>query len=93
MANSGGCFAAERRWGRECGTKKTDELLVVHGLDGLLSRGLLGKGNKAKATRATRARLTVDISGYELAGKCVKNFSPVDGQGEEAHVMTIASTI
>lgn len=39
--------------------KKTHELLVVHGLDGLLSRGLLGKGNKAKATRATRARLTV----------------------------------
>lgn len=60
VANCEGCFAAESD-GEEgrCGTKKTHELLVVHGLDGLLSRGLLGKGNKAKATRATRARLTV----------------------------------
>lgn len=38
---------------------KTHELLVVHGLDGSVSRRLVGKGDKAEAARATRARLTV----------------------------------
>lgn len=46
---------------------KTHELLVVHGLDGGVSLGLLAKGDEAEAARATSSGLSHDNAVNHLA--------------------------